>query len=107
MLYKFNSRATGDLIMTEPVGNRVLRAAGREPAPQGIFEVADMPALIAALEAAITQEEALHAQAVRQAQEEGRAPPKPPEIALRQRAWPLIEMLTRAHKGAKPILWGV
>ncbi|MFM2069336.1 MAG: hypothetical protein RLZZ584_4245, partial [Pseudomonadota bacterium] len=40
MLYKFNSRATGDLIMTEPVGDRVLRAAGREPAPQGIFEVA-------------------------------------------------------------------
>ena len=47
MIYKFKSAATGDLIMLGPNGDQLLRLLGREPSPQGIFEPADMPALIA------------------------------------------------------------
>nr|MBP7520481.1 DUF1840 family protein [Leptothrix sp. (in: b-proteobacteria)] len=59
MLYKFKSKAAADLIMTEPVGDRLLRLIGREPAPQGILLVADMPAALDALHAAIEADEAI------------------------------------------------
>ena len=36
MMYKFKSRATGDVLMTQPVGERVLAIIGKPPAPQGI-----------------------------------------------------------------------
>ena len=43
MIYKFKSQATGDLIMTQPVGDRVLSLIGKSPSPQGIIEVDQMP----------------------------------------------------------------
>jgi hypothetical protein len=48
MIYKFKSKATGDLIMLGPNGDQLLRLLGREPAPKGIIEVADMPSAAAA-----------------------------------------------------------
>jgi hypothetical protein len=106
MLYKFKSRATGDLVMTTPVGDRVLRAAGYEPSPQGIIEAVDMPAFIAALEAAIQAEEAHFHELELQAEAEGGPPPKHQDVALKQRAWPLIEMCRRSYRADKPIVWG-
>ena len=37
MLYKFKSKAAGDLIMLEPNGRRVLQIIGKDPQPQGII----------------------------------------------------------------------
>ena len=42
-MYRFKSKADGDLIMMAPVGDQILRIIGREPAPQGIIEVAALP----------------------------------------------------------------
>ena len=42
MIYKFKSKAAGDVIMMGPTGDQVLRAVGREPAAKGIIEVAAM-----------------------------------------------------------------
>ena len=58
MLYKFKSKAAGDVIMLGPNGDQVMRIVGRDPAPRGIFEVAHMSALIAALEAAVAADDA-------------------------------------------------
>ena len=95
MIYKFKSPATGDVIMLGPHGDQLLRALGREPAPRGIFEVADMPAAIAALKAAIAADE---------------APPededRPAPVGLRQRFWPMVEMLRRAHAAEAVVVWG-
>ena len=57
MLYKFRSKASGDVIMTSEVGDRLMRLIGREPAPQGIFQPAQMPGLIGQLESAVRAEE--------------------------------------------------
>ncbi len=97
MIYKFKSAATGDLIMLGAHGDQLLKLLGREPAPRGIIEVADMPAASAALLAAITQDE---------------TPPEPdeaaqPAVGLRQRLWPMIEMLRRAHEADAAVVWGV
>ena len=107
MIYKFKSKATGDLIMTGPVGDQVLGILGRSPAAQGIVESATMPAAIAALESAIAAEEAARAEAEREARSEGRSLPPRKEVSLRQRAWPMIEMLKRAHAEKEDVVWGV
>ena len=107
MLYKFKSKAAGDLIMTAPVGDRVMRLMGREPAPQGIFQPEQMPAAIAALEQGIADEERARRDAEQEAAADGRTLPPPKEISLRQRAWPLIEMMKRAQAADRDIVWGV
>ena len=109
MIYKFKSAASGDLIMLGPQGDQLLRLLGREPAAKGIIEVVVMPAALAALQAAIGAEE-----------QDGRAAPDPaaanddaagepaqPAVGLRQRLWPMIEMLRRCQAAAEPIVWGV
>ena len=101
MIYKFKSKAAGDVIMMGPTGDAVLRAAGREPAPQGIFEPAALAAARAAIEQAVADDDAARAEA------EGVKPPKADGIGLRQRAWPLVEMMKRAEAAGAPIVWGV
>jgi hypothetical protein len=97
VIYKFKSAATGDLIMLAPNGDHMLRLIGREPAPQGIIEVAAMPGAIAALLAAIAKEEAPPED------DDERLPP----VGLRQRLWPMIEMLRRAQAADAAVVWGV
>jgi hypothetical protein len=101
MIYKFKSKATGDLIMMGPNGDQVMRIVGREPQPTGIFEVKDMPALIAALERAVAEEAAAQAA---QDEDDGAAQRR---VSLRQRVWPLVEMLRRAHAAGEAVVWGV
>lgn len=105
MIYKFKSKATGDLIMMGPNGDQVMRLVGREPQPKGIFEPKDMPALIAALEAAVAEEAAAAARDAEDAAGHDAAAPRP--VSLRQRVWPLVEMLRRAHAAGEPVVWGV
>lgn len=107
MLYKFKSKAAGDVVMLGENGDQVLRLLGREPAPQGILEVADMPALRTTLEQAVIAEEAEHSKAQAEAEAEGRHLPAQDGIGLRQRVWPLLEMMKRAEAANYPIVWGV
>lgn len=103
MLYKFKSKAAGDVIMLGPTGDQVLRLVGREPAPKGIFEVDHMPALIAALETAVAADDARREQ---QGADDDGARGKGDGVTLRQRAWPLVEMLRRCHAAREVITWG-
>ncbi len=107
MLYKFKSKAAGDLIMMGPSGDQVLRIVGKEPAPKGIIEPEAMPAAIAALERAVADEEAARARAEREAEAEGRTLAPREGVSLRQRAWPMVEMLRRAQAAGQDIVWGV
>lgn len=107
MLYKFKSKAAGDVIMTQPVGDRVLQALGREPASQGIFLAADLPALITTLEQAIESDERARERFEAEAKARGETPPPREAVSLRQRAWPLIELMKHAQRADKEIFWGV
>ncbi|HYD75672.1 DUF1840 domain-containing protein [Ramlibacter sp.] len=106
MLYKFKSKAAGDLIMLEPNGRRVLQIIGKDPGPKGIIEPDQMPAAIQALEAAILKEEAEQQEAIADARAKGQVPPTFAEVSLRQRALPFIDMLTRCQKAGADIVWG-
>ena len=107
MIYKFKSQATGDLIMFGASGDEVLRILGRDPAPTGILAVADLPAAVAAIEAAVAQRELACQQAAAETGAECEQPPSRNAVSLRQRTWPLLEMMKRAHAAGADIVWGV
>jgi cyclopropane-fatty-acyl-phospholipid synthase len=107
MLYKFKSKAAGDLILLEPQGRQFLQLIGKAIEPKGIIEAEHMAQAILALQEAVQTEEAQQAKAVAQAQAEGHAPPKFEAISLRQRCKPIIDMLQRCEKAGQAIVWGV
>lgn len=109
MLYKFKSKITSDLIMLEPNGRRVLEIIGKTPAAQGIVQVAQMPAAIAKLEAAIAQEQNEREAATGTSDDvndhgDGRTDSTP---TLQQRALPFIDLLKRCHQAGTDLVWGV
>ena len=123
MLYKFKSRSTADLILLEPHGRRLLQIIGKETGPTGIVTAAQIPAAIAALEAAVLDEERRIAAAreqVKAAQAQAHADAEDDSdesesitgkgdsdtVSLRQRATPFIEMLRRSAEGGHDVVWG-
>ena len=107
MIYKFKSKAAGDVIMMGPAGDDVLRLIGKTPAPKGILEVSAMPAAITAIERAVAADEAARERAEQEAAAEGRQLAPREAVTLRQRAWPLVEMMKRSMHGNADIVWGV
>jgi hypothetical protein len=94
MLYKFKSKATGDLIMLEPDAKRLLKIMGREAQVKGIFLVDQIQSAIDALGAAIDLEEA-----------QGLNDPK--VISLRHRSQPMLKMLKTCQAKSADVVWGV
>lgn len=97
MLTVFRSKAGADVLMVSGHARAVLEAMGRDPAPQGVFRG---PQLAEAL-----------------ANWERWVPPPPVETAseesedesavtgLRQRAWPVCELLRRAQSEGVDVVW--
>jgi Domain of unknown function (DUF1840) len=107
MIYKFKSKAAGDVIMTGPAGDDVLRVIGKAPAAKGIIETATMAGAIAAIEQAVAADEAARAQAAKDAAADGQKLAPRDGVTLRQRAWPLVEMMKRSIAEGADIVWGV
>lgn len=116
MIYRFKSQATADLIMMGPQGDHILRLIGKTPEPQGIITVAQLPAAIEALRAAVEADErgqapAAAAQEAASASEDeatgddDAADDMP--VSLRQRAQPLLAMLRAALAERQDVVWGV
>ena len=98
MLYKFKSKDAGDVIMLEANGRRILEIIGKNAGPKGIILPEQMPAAIAALEAAVALEQSGE-------EEAGNVPGD--GLGLHQRALPFIDMLRRNHKSSHEVVWGV
>lgn len=100
MLYKFKSKNAGDVIMLEANGRKILEIIGKDAGPKGIILPEQMPAAIAALQAAIAHEEVADKD-----KDEGVVPGD--GLGLRQRAMPFIDMLQRNEKSGDDVVWGV
>ena len=107
MLYRFKSKAGADVIMMADSADAVLRLMGREPAQQGILEVSSLPSLIQALEAGVAADEAQFQRSVDEAKAAGQPAPRRQGVTLRQRAWPLHELMQRSLKDKVDVVWGV
>jgi hypothetical protein len=108
MLYRFKSKASGDLLMVGPQGDQVLRAMGREPALRGIVRGEQLAAALASLRAAIEADEAARAPGgSRPSDRDDAAAADDEALSLRRRAWPMVDMLERAIAEGADIVWGV
>ncbi len=98
MLYRFKSKNMGDVIMLEPNGRQMLEIIGKAPGPKGIILPEQMPAAVAALEAAIKLEESGD-------DKDGTGLPE--GVGLHQRAKPFLDMLRWNIKVGQEVVWGV
>jgi hypothetical protein len=100
MLVRFLSSETGEILMFSEGAGPLLRAINKECTARGTFTVAEMMPAALLLREAVARGESV----TPSAEEEGAAE-KP--VALRSRAWPLIDMLERTSKGGAKanIVW--
>lgn len=121
MLVIFKSKVAGDIIMYEENAKPILATLGKDIA-KGIITAAETGDALAKLAAEIARRKEIEMQekAERDAREREEAekaeregtfyekPRKLPEpISFAARAYPLMDMLQRAHKKNKDIVWGV
>ena len=111
MLYRFKSRATPDLILLEPDAHRILHIMGKDREPQGIITLAQLPAAIEALQAAVSLDEQQCAKARRQHHATGLDEAEAEllernTVHLHQRATPLLEMLRTSLAEEHDVIWG-
>ncbi|WP_311223029.1 MULTISPECIES: DUF1840 domain-containing protein [unclassified Acidovorax] len=108
MLYKFKSRATADVIMLEVNGRQLLQIIGKSPDPHGIVTVAQIPAALQALEAAVAADESRGKPAGADGaadDEEADGADRANTVQLRQRAAPLMDMLRRSASEDADVTW--
>lgn len=106
MLVRFKSSETGEMLMLADVARPLLQAIGKRCQARGVIRRDEMLEAAAALKryvAAHAAEEAPPDEAA-----EAELPPMARPVRLQQRAWPLINMLTRtahARRSDSHILW--
>ena len=96
MIYTFKSKAAGNVIMTGPRGDEVLRVIGIEPTAEGIIEPAALPAALCAIEQAIAQQADTQEHCTNSDSS---------VVTLRQRTRPLVEMMRRAQSANDEVAW--
>lgn len=106
-LYRFKSRETGDLVMLQPHGKRILEIIGKDPAAAGVILSQQMPAAEQALRDAVVLEEADQKRQRDEALAKGDPPPEFETVSLRLRSTPFVEMMQRCEKAGVEMVWGV
>ena len=107
MLYRFKSRAAPDFVMLEVHARQLLDIVGKPAAPQGIITVEQIPAAIAALEAALARENTKPAahNHDEHAVEGHDTDAEKQHVGLHQRAAPLLHMLKDSLAEKKDVTW--
>ncbi len=105
MLVKFISSETGEMVMMADVARPLLQAMGKECLARGVITQGEMLLAAQALERHVEQGSA--GEQLPDEEEEAEIPPMARPVGLKQRAWPLINMLRRTAAARKEsrILW--
>jgi Domain of unknown function (DUF1840) len=100
MIFTFHSKSSSNVLMMGPLAHEVLRALGREPLSQGIIAADDLASALRQLEAAVV------AAAKPDGPEHTASENQPDEaVGLKQRAWPVQEMLRVAIEYGDVVTW--
>lgn len=106
MIYRFKSRAAQDFVMLETHARQLFAIIGKSPAPTGVVTVEQIPAAIAALEAAIAQEAVNTHNRDGFATEAHEDEAEAQHVGLHQRAAPMLHMLKDSLADNKDMTWG-
>lgn len=110
MLIKFRSNTVAEVLMLSANAAPLLRAAGKsigdEVPERGVFTVEQLPAAIAGIEAAIQADETHRsAQPADHEDDDTPVPPMAQHVELRQRAFPLLDMMRRSLQDDEDVTW--
>ena len=112
MLYRFQSRVTADLLMLQPVAERVLGTLGKEISGSGIITWAEIPSAICRLKAEAERElkastDSTDSQLTSEPDQSADDTATNPlnNVQFRQRIAPLITVLERCHAAQKDLIW--
>ncbi|HTO49808.1 MAG TPA: DUF1840 domain-containing protein [Burkholderiales bacterium] len=94
MLVKFDSKV-GGITMFGDIAVALLKAMGNSGTVPGALLAKDIPPALERLKAAVAAAPA----------KEGGGEGQEPKVSLRQRAYPLIDLLERAAKTGADLLW--
>ncbi|MDR3159548.1 MAG: DUF1840 domain-containing protein [Zoogloeaceae bacterium] len=106
MLVTFTSSESGTMLMFAEVARPFLKAMGKDCRARGVITQAEMPAAIAAIERHLKTLSTSKSAPRTEGKEEEDDPDKP-RVSAAQRAWPLLDMLSRSLKSKKEshIIW--
>jgi hypothetical protein len=109
MLYEFKCKVAGTVVMTQPVAERLLAIIGKPPAPAGVFEPEHLASAISALQSAVDRDKAgaVTAEPANGDDEQDSAQEGSKRVSLKQRAWPLLDLMKTALAAGQRITWGV
>ncbi len=109
MLIVFKSKAAAEIIMYAEHAKLLLDIIGKdfEPAdaPRGIITAEQVPAALSKLKGAADSALA-KTRAAQNSVDANDDPGAPMSVSLAQRAYPLIDMLERAQKMNREVVWG-
>lgn len=105
MLVKFISSETGEMVMLAETARPLLQAMGKECLAKGVITKGEMPEAIAALNRYLDMNTPQEPQLSEE--EEADIPAMARPVGMKQRAWPLLNMLGRTAQSKKEshILW--
>ena len=95
----FRSRAASEILMQSENAQRLLAIMGKPLGERGVITSGQIDDALARLEAAVGAEAPAGAG--------GDDPAQPPPVGLRQRAFPLMEMLRAARRSQVDVTWGI
>jgi len=106
MLLIFHSKAAAEVLMLAQHAAPLLRAAGKvfdqQVPARGVWTAAQLSGAIAGIERAVA-----HAADEMAQEEDEPVPAMERSVSLRQRAWPLLDMLKRAQEKGVDVMWEV
>ena len=110
MLIAFRSKAATEILMMGEHASAVLGFSGKSAdtatAPRGTFTVEQLPAAIAALERDVAEAPVpANAETGTADDDEHAAAPSAAPVSLRQRAFPLLDMLRQAQAKGVGVNW--
>ena len=109
MLVTFSSKAAADVLMLSEHAKPILRIAGimvEDPFPvRGVFSTELLPVAIARIEHAMAQETPPKQDADEEDEDAETPHPIAQHVGIKQRAFPLLELLVKSNKAGVPVTW--
>lgn len=100
----FRSEVGPDIMMFDDIAHQMMDLIGKERTDRGVVTVEQLPACIARLKAAGSQDRAQHGDSFH---DEDEGSESAPPVGLSQRVIPLIELMEISLERRKPVTWGV
>ncbi|CAG9180750.1 DUF1840 domain-containing protein [Cupriavidus pinatubonensis] len=105
MLVTIHSTAAPEVAVLRDLAQYLLGLLGKRIGERGVIAAEELPEAISRLEAAISEDKALHAASGGVAENSADRNTWPSSLA--QRAYPLLDMMRVAQREHADILWGV